>query len=222
MEEYIVKVLKIEKVTHDVIKFTVEKPKGYSFVPGQATDVAINKENFRNENRPFTFTGMNEWKNLEFTIKIYNDHNGITKELGKLKPGDELVLHEVWGAINYKGMGVFIAAGAGITPFIAILRDLKQKNKLMGNKLIFSNKTSGDIILKNEFFEMLGGNFVNVLTREKNNKFRFGRINEAFLKEEITNLDQNFYICGPDKFVRDINSILVNLGAKPDSVVFEN
>ncbi len=221
MEEYVVKVLKTEKVTHDVTRFTVEKPKGYSFVPGQATDVAINKANLKNENRPFTFTGMNEWANLEFTIKIYNDHNGTTKELGKLKPGDELVLHDVWGAISYKGPGVFIAAGAGVTPFIAIIRDLKRKNMLAGNKLIFSNKTSDDIILKNEFYEMLGKNFVNILTREKNNEFLFGRINESFLKEQITDFNQSFYICGPDKFVQDINSILVGLGVTTDSVVFE-
>jgi ferredoxin-NADP reductase len=222
MEEYIVKILRIEKVTHDVNRLTVEKPEGYTFVPGQATDVSLNKPTFINEKRPFTFTGLNEWETLEFTIKIYKDHNGVTDEIGKLKPGDELIIHDVWGAINYKGPGVFIAAGAGVTPFIAIFRDLKQKNDLKRNKLIFSNKTSDDIILRNELTEMLGENFINLLTREKNSKYRFGRINESFLREQIIDFDQNFYICGPDKFVGDINSILIKLGAKPDLVVFEN
>src|SRR3989339_1814244 len=113
MEEHIVKILSIEKVTHDVKKITVEKPEGYGFIPGQATEVAVNKINYKDKKRPFTFTGLNEWKNLEFTIKIYKDHNGITDEIGKLIPGDELIIHDVWGAINYKGHGVFIAAGAG-------------------------------------------------------------------------------------------------------------
>ncbi len=222
MEEHIVKILSIEKVTHDVKKITVEKPEGYGFIPGQATEVAVNKINYKDKKRPFTFTGLNEWKNLEFTIKIYKDHNGITDEIGKLIPGDELIIHDVWGAINYKGHGVFIAAGAGVTPFIAIFRDLKRKNDLKMNKLIFSNKTSDDIILKNEFIEILGENFINLLTREKNNEYRFGRINESFLKEQIIDFNQNFYICGPDKFVQEINSILVKLGARPDSVVFES
>jgi predicted ferric reductase len=44
---------------------------------------------------------------------------------GKLKHGDELIIRDVWGAIEYKGEGVFIAGGAGVTPFIAILRQLQ-------------------------------------------------------------------------------------------------
>jgi predicted ferric reductase len=44
------------------------------------------------------------------------------KRIRKLKHGDELIIRDVWGAIEYKGEGVFIAGGAGVTPFIAILR----------------------------------------------------------------------------------------------------
>ena len=44
MEEHIVKVLKAEDVTHDVRRFTVSKPDGYSFIPGQATEASINKK----------------------------------------------------------------------------------------------------------------------------------------------------------------------------------
>jgi predicted ferric reductase len=42
---------------------------------------------------------------------------------------------------------VFIAGGAGVTPFIAILRQLQAENKIANNKLIFT-KTANDIILK--------------------------------------------------------------------------
>lgn len=221
MEEHTVKVLNVEKVTHDVRRFKVEKPEGYSFIPGQATEVSIHKPRLKDERRPFTFTGLNEWKELEFTIKIYSDHDGVTNELGKLKPGDELLLHDVWGAINYKGPGIFIAGGAGITPFIAIFRKLQKENKLDENKLFFSNKTERDIIMKDEFEKMLGDNFYNTLTREKNTKYDDRRIDKSFLKEKVKNFGQNFYVCGPDKFVQDINEKLKNLGAEPDSLVFE-
>ena len=36
-----VKILKVEPVTHDVRRFTVEKPEGFRFEPGQATLVSI-------------------------------------------------------------------------------------------------------------------------------------------------------------------------------------
>ena len=221
MEGYIVKILKIEEVTHNVRRFTVSKPDNYSFLPGQATEVSVNKESLKNEKRPFTFTGLNEWPTLEFTTKIYTDHHGVTEALGKVKEGDELIIRDVWGAINYKGPGVFIAGGAGVTPFIAIFRQLHKDNKLEGNTLFFSNKTEKDIILKDEFSKMLGKNFYNTLTQEKSKKYDHRKIDKAFLRDHIKNFNQNFYVCGPDLFVKDITGFLQGLGVKADTIIFE-
>ena len=221
MENHIVKIISVESVTHDVKRFVIQKPKGFKFIPGQATDVSVNTHALKNEKRPFTFTSLNENEQLKFTIKIYDSHNGVTKELGKLKPGDELIIRDVWGAIEYKGEGVFIAGGAGVTPFIAILRELKADDKIANNKLIFTNKTEKDIILKKEFNEMLGKNFINTLTDEKKEGYENGRIDYNFLKEKIDNFKQHFYVCGPPQFVTAISEALTQLGAKTDTVVFE-
>jgi ferredoxin-NADP reductase len=221
MENHIVKIISVEPVTHDVKRFTIQKPEGFKFIPGQATDVSVNTPALKNEKRPFTFTSLNDNKQLEFTIKIYDSHNGVTKELGKLKHGDELIIRDVWGAIEYKGEGVFIAGGAGVTPFIAILRQLQADDKIANNKLIFTNKTEKDIILKKEFNEMLGKNFINTLTDEKKEGYGNGRIDYTFLKEKIDNFKQHFYVCGPPQFVTAISEALTQLGAKTDTVVFE-
>lgn len=196
MEEHFVKIISIEEVTHDVKRFVVERPAGYNFISGQATEVAINKPGYEDKSRPFTFTGLNEWKNLEFTIKIYNDHDGVTKKLGTLSPGDELIIHDVWGTIEYKGPGTFIAGGAGITPFISIFRHLKSKGELNGNRLIFANKTKADIILKEEFKCLLGENFINILSDEHSNGYAHGFITGKFLKENLGSSSM-YYLCGP-------------------------
>ncbi|MFZ2322871.1 MAG: FAD-binding oxidoreductase [Ignavibacteriaceae bacterium] len=221
MEEYKVKILDIKNVARDVNALKVEKPKGYRFTPGQATDVAINKPNFVDQKRSFTFTSLNEWDYLEFTIKIYNDHNGVTKEIGKLKAGDDLIIGEPWGAISYKGEGTFIAGGAGVTPFIAILRNLNSKNQLGKNKLIFANKTSNDIILKNEFEELLGNNFINILSEEKNDKYKSGFITKEFLQTVVDDFGKFFYLCGPDPMIESIEKILVELNVDKNSIVKE-
>ena len=218
---HIVKIISVEHVTHDVIRFTIQKPQGYKFKPGQATEVSINTPALKNEKRPFTFTSLNDNTHLEFTIKIYENHNGITKELGKLKHGDKLIIRDVWGAIEYKGEGVFIAGGAGITPFIAILRQLHTENKIASNKLIFTNKTESDIILKQEFDEILGKNFINTLTDEKKEGYENRMIDATFLKEKIDDFTQHFYVCGPPPFVKAISKALTILGAETDAVVFE-
>ena len=221
MDQVIVKILSIEAVTHNVKRFTLERPKNYSFNPGQATEVSINSPELKEERRPFTFTCLPEDDHLEFTIKIYTDHDGVTNALGKLRAGDELIVRDVWGAIEYKGEGVFLAGGAGVTPFIAIFRHLHKQGKAGVNKLIFSNKTSKDIILKDEFESILGENFINILSEEKEGNYEHGRIDEAYLKKKIDNFQQHFYICGPDAFVKDISEALTKLGADVDKVVFE-
>jgi ferredoxin-NADP reductase len=221
MEKHIVKILETEYVTHNVKRFRVEKPAGYNFIPGQATDVAINQHGLKDELRPFTFTCLNTANYLEFTIKIYTGHNGITEKLGAINAGDELILHEVFGAIAYKGPGVFIAGGAGITPFIAILRQLKSDNKLAGNTLLFANRTEGDIILKNELSKMLGENFVNVIEKPSNPDTPAGFIDEPLLKQYIRNKTAHYYVCGPDKFISAMVENLKNLGVKKSQIVIE-
>lgn len=220
MEE-IVKISSIRNVTHDVRAYRFAKPDNYHFEPGQATDVSINTPKWKDEKRPFTFTALNEWPYLEFTIKSYKDHDGVTNALYHLQPGDELIIRDVWGAISYKGEGYFIAGGAGITPFIAILRQLHKDKKIDGNQLFFSNKTSADIILKEELDEILGPNAHYILTREDTPLYNKGPIDKDFLVQEITDFSKPFYICGPDKMVADINTLLTGLGASPDTIVFE-
>lgn len=220
-EKYIVKILHSEFVTHNVKQFKVEKPTGYKFKPGQATEISINQPAWKDEKRPFTFTSLNEWDYLEFTIKIYNDHQGVTNELGNLVEGDELILHFVFGAINYFGEGVFIAGGSGVTPFIAILRQLKQQDKLGNNTLLVSNKMEKDIILKHEFTLMLGNHFINTLTDETTTTYDNRIIDKQYLKEKIDNFSQYFYLCGPDAMVENIHHQLINLGADEKTIIIE-
>ena len=221
MGSYIVKVLEAQFVTHDVKRFVVEKPTGYTFIPGQATDVAVNLPDWKDKTRPFTFTGLNMWGTLEFLIKIYADTNGVTHQLGKTNAGAELIIGEPFGAIQYQGRGVFIAGGAGVTPFIAIFRELYRVKQLMGNRLINSNKTSADVILSTELEMMLKENLLNVYTRENVIGYLDRRINRDFLIEHIADFGQHFYVCGPDKFVTDIKEILLDLGANLESLVIE-
>lgn len=214
----------IEQVTHDVKRFRVDSPERYNYVPGQATEVSIDKPDWRDKKRPFTFTSLPSENDLEFTIKMYEDHEGVTNELNKLHIEDRLILGEPWGTIHYKGPGVFLAGGAGVTPFISILRSVYQDEEEMHeNKLIFSNKTERDIILEDEFEGMLGPDFIPVITDEPTDKHTYldGFIDKQFLRNTIDDFDQPFYICGPKPFNKAMLGHLKELGADPESLVFE-
>ncbi|WP_404400377.1 FAD-binding oxidoreductase [Pelagibacterium halotolerans] len=211
----------IEPVTHNVRRFRLEKPEGFRFEPGQATEVAIDKDGWRDNKHPFTFTSLNDWPELELTTKIYPERQGVTDQLGRLQPGDHLLIDNPWGTIQYKGKGTFIAGGAGVTPFIAILRQLEKDGALVGNTLLFSNRTEGDIILRNEFELMSGLRTIYTLTDEDMPGYEHGRIDKAMLERHIDDFSQHFYVCGPDAMVDDIKAMLAELGAEADSVVFE-
>ena len=197
MDKQIVKIKSINHATHDVLHIITEKPSGLQFEPGQATEIFINEKGWENEGRPFTFTCTPKDDYLEFMIKTYPEHAGVTNKLLELKQGDDLIINDIFGAIAYKGEGTFIAGGAGITPFISILRDLKLKNDIGDNKLIFANKMKSDIILEDEFHKILGDNFINILSREKTENYAQGYITQDFLKKNAVSLNSYFYVCGP-------------------------
>lgn len=220
MEKHIVKVMNTEFVTHNVKRFTLQKPQGYTFISGQATDVSINKPGLEDELRPFTFTCLNTDDHLEFTIKIYKGHNGITEKLLDVNAGDELIVHEVFGAINFKGPGLFIAGGAGLTPFISILRQLKKDNHLIGNKLLFANHTEDDIIINDELNQMLGDNHIDIISKPKSGK-PGKRIDKNLLKQHLMDAGHYYYICGPDPFVAQIKDDLIDLGVPKEQIVIE-
>lgn len=221
---YTMKIQDIRNVTHDVKQIRVDKPEGYTFRPGQATEVAVDRGGWTDEKRPFSFTSLNTDPYLEFVIKIYPDHEGVTNQIGQLKEGDALILGDPWGAIEYSGEGVFLAGGAGVTPFIAILRDLYHQGEIGNNRLIFSNKTERDIILKDEFETILGDQFVNVITSEKpsgEHIYLDGVLNKDWLESYIEDFNQFFYVCGPEAFNKSLMAALEELGARPEALIFE-
>lgn len=221
MSDFNVQILSIEDNTHNVKVLRLEKPKGYLFTPGQAADVAVNKPGFKDQKRSFTFTGLNDHDYLELTIKIYNDHSGVTKEIGKLNSGDELIIGKPWGTIKYEGEGTFIAGGAGVTPFISIIRMLYSENRIGNSRLIFANQTVDDIINEDEFRRMLGKNFINILSDQKAEGYAEDLITEEFLKSSVMDFDKKFYLCGPPPMMTVLEKQLANLKVKKDAIIKE-
>ena len=209
-------------VTHDTNHYVFSRPEGMSFEPGQAAELAIKKEGWKDEGRPFTFTSMPDDQDLEFVIKTYPDHDGVTEQMAMLEPGAEVTLDGPFGAIQDQGPGVFLAAGAGITPFIPILKQRDMQGRAGDCTLIFSNKSEKDIILRDQWESMQGLKTVFVVTDESSDDLHSGEIDKAFLEEHIGNFDQKFYLCGPGGFVDAMRDALQELGAKEGSIVTED
>jgi len=208
-------------ITHDVKRLVLSRPKGFNFEPGQGVELAVNKPGWESEGRPFTPTSLPEEQILEFTIKGYPEHHGVTEQIHALQPGESLLMSDTFGTIQYHGPGTFIAAGAGITPFLAIIRRLAREGAMGGHSLLYSNKGPRDVIAEQELRHYLGERARFVCTRESDCHCEPQRIDKPFLQSAITDRAQRFYICGPPPFVEAITSALRELGAEPDALVFE-
>ena len=213
----------IEPVTHDTYHLVFNKPDGYEYTPGQACDFALARDGWRDKQRPFTFTGLPTDPTLEFVIKSYPDHDGVTEQIAGLQMTDQVEIGDAWGAIEDQGPGTFIAGGAGVTPFISILkRRLQTHGTLEGCHLIFSNKTEKDIILRDTFTSMPGLTRDFIVTDDPDSEFSGGQVDKAYLETVVKDSEGPFYICGPDKMVSQIADTLSALDVEDARIIKED
>lgn len=215
--EHEVEITGIRRLNHDVVQFLLERPDNYEFKAGQAIELLLTEPEAWGP-APFTFTRLNTDPFLELTIKIYEDHGSLTAALSKLAAGNKVMITDPWDSFMYNGPGVFIAGGAGITPFIALLRQMQADKGIGDSLLLFSNKTPQDVFLHDELKSLLGDRYVDVITRGQPGAGNTQRIDEAFLSKHIKNFEQPLYVCGPPGFVDSIISTLSDMGVDKQMV----
>jgi hypothetical protein len=211
---------KIEPVTHDSYRLVFDRPEGYDFTPGQATDMALDRDGWREETRPFTFTSQPEDPALEFTIKTYPEHAGVTREIATLVPGETVRIGGPWGAIHDAGPGIFIAGGAGVTPFIPILRRRARDGTLAGTHLIFANRTEDDIILREEW-ESMEDLRTTFPVDEHHPALPQGPVDGDLLERVVPDFGGLFYFCGPPAMRDPVLEALADHGVGQSQIVEE-
>ncbi|RMA43163.1 FAD-binding oxidoreductase [Rhodophyticola porphyridii] len=212
----------ISTVTHDTRCLRFDRPEGFAFEPGQAAEIALDRDGWRDEGRPFTMTSQPEDPFLEFVIKIYPDHDGVTEQIATMTPGEKVQAGDPFGAITDHGAGTFIAGGAGVTPFICLLRRRAAQAQTDGCHLIFSNKSEADIILRDEWERTDGLKTTFVVTDEDADGLPGGPIDRDFLDRHLSSKSGPFYICGPGGMVDDIRDHLKSMGVDGAEIITED
>ena len=208
------------QVTPDTRHYVFSRPPEYGFRPGQATELALDADGWRDEGRPFTFVGDPEANILSFVIKSYPERDGVTARLAGLEVGDHVLIGDPWGAIEDRGPGVFLAAGAGITPFIAILQARARARDLQGCSLHFANKTEKDIILR-DYWRGLRALDARFLLSDPSDGSPGQTIDGAYLDAALPDYDQRFYVCGPPPMEEAVLSHLRARGVPEERIIHE-
>ncbi|WP_322989858.1 FAD-binding oxidoreductase [Hoeflea sp.] len=104
---------RIEPVTHDTYHLVFDRPEGFQYSPGQGVDLYLLKPGWEDEGRPFTPVSLPHEPTLEFVIKSYPDHHGMTEQIGALKAGEDVLIKEPSARSPIRGRACSLPAGQG-------------------------------------------------------------------------------------------------------------
>ncbi|MBW3021245.1 hypothetical protein KY334_08170 [Candidatus Woesearchaeota archaeon] len=216
---YETKTKEVTLLKNDFIIVKVERPDNYKFISGQHAMIKLN-----NEQRPFTIASANDDEDIEFLIK---SHGKFTKQLENLKEGDEIIISEAFGEkFNFtkdsKEDLVMVAGGSGITPFMSVLRFIKNNNLPNKVDLFFYNQTT--IPYEEELKNLNELENINVhfsLTRPKEGwKGMVGYLTNDSIKDINCN-ERTWFLCGPTNLLETTIKILENKGVNKANIKYE-
>ncbi len=156
-----------------------------------------------------------------FDVTIKRDGKMGTRVVDWAKAGDKLFVIPPTGRFlpvyeDNKHL-ICIAGGSGVTPFRGFVREATRRNLKTRITILYSVRTTADIIFNEEFRELEKQNpyfkFNVTCTRlapEDPWTGRRGRINADWVKEHVCDLPNTvFYACGPTDLVEATEALVV-------------
>lgn len=156
-----------------------------------------------------------------YEVTVKRDGKMGTRIVDWVKPGDKLSVIPPTGRF----LPVFepdrhlicIAGGSGVTPFRAFVREATRRKLPTKITILYSVRTTNDIIFNAEFLELQAenGNFQFVVTctrlgPEHHWPGRRGRISPEWVREHVGDLNRTvFYACGPNALVEATEKLVL-------------
>lgn len=215
-KSFLLKVTNIQTEVDDYISIYFEKPKDFSFSPGDCFDLLFQTPNFT-EGRIFSFSSSPTESELRITFR-----KGITEYKKKLeisKRGDIFLLNYYGSQYSFflERPLIFYAGGIGIAVFRSILKMAIDTKSIAHIKLIYINKTD-NFPFKNElelWRKKLDLEISYISTQSE------GRLDISKIKNiipDITNANYVHYIAGPPLMVDATVDILGILGISDTTI----
>jgi predicted ferric reductase len=204
----------------------------FRYKPGQFAFLSVHNGRITSEPHPYTIASSPSNKNeIEFVIKNSGDY---TSQLNLIEPGDEVHVDAPFGIFSYLNYPkedslVFVAGGIGITPFLSMLRWMKENDSQRKVILLWGCRFKEDLIKSEEFtsFEAAMPNFqwYPVLSDEPDFTGETGFFNAEKLNRlavsEIEIKRTGFYTCGPPIMMKIVDAALQELGVPKAHIHYE-
>jgi ferredoxin-NADP reductase len=216
--------------TPRVRSIVFECPMWEGHMAGQHVDIRLTAEDGYQAQRSYSIASAPEDDHLILTIERLQDGEVSPYLFDELAPGDELEMrgpigrYFVWTE-EVGGPLLMIAGGSGVVPFRAMIRHRASYEAQPPARLLYSARTIGDVIYRDELAAADGGDVVELslaLTRERPPGWHgFDRRIDAAILSTVAwkpHEQPKIYVCGPTGFVETVANNLVDLGHDPESI----
>jgi len=204
----------------DVITFIFKPDQILNFKAGQFLHYKLPhlSPDDRGIDRYFTIAAAPYEEVARITTRFTNERGSSFKGvLHNLKVGDIIEAEGPLGEFTVEDPSknyVFIAGGIGITPFRAILLQLRHENKPINMILLYANRDQ-NIVFKDELESLIKNNpnfkIIYIFSPE--------HVDEKKIKETVPNLsDPIFYVSGPEPMVNNMVEILKKMNIQTDHI----
>ena len=217
IKKLIYKVDEVNKLNDKVIEIVMStKGERLKYQAGQYIFISFRNGGVSKDIHPFSITSGIFDSKLRITVKSFGKY---TTRLRNLKIGAEAIIEGPFGVFSYlKNQNknqVWIAGGVGITPFLSMLRSLKEKDYKID--LYYCVGTQSEIVFYEELKKI----------SFENNNFRIipvcgdvhGRIDIKTIKSISGNiLEKDFFLCGPPLMMKGVRSLLLENNVRNENI----
>ena len=201
---------------------------------GQHVDIRLTAEDGYQAQRSYSIASAPEEGRLALTVERLGDGEVSPYLTDVLVAGDRLELrgpiggYFVWD-VDDGGPVLLVGGGSGVVPLMAMIRHRAAVGSGVPMRLLYSVKTLGDLIYRDELGELAGRGdgfeAVFTLTREQPEGWPgyTRRVDRELLAEIGWPATESplAYVCGPTGFVEAVASALVESGLPPSHVKTE-
>jgi predicted ferric reductase len=204
----------------------------FDYKPGQFTFISVQNGRISKEPKPYTIASSpSNPDEIEFVIKNSGEY---TSQLQHVLVGDEVHVNKPFGIFSHLNHPaekdlVFVAGGIGITPFLSMLRWIKDNDPQRKVILLWGCRYSDDVIKQREFSEfeesMINFEWRLVLSDESDFDGETGFFDTEKLNRlavsKVNVKTTGFYVCAPPAMMNIVGSALQELGVPKSQTHYE-
>jgi ferredoxin-NADP reductase len=226
---HIVKLLSSYPVANGTVAFEFEKPEGYHFTPGQATDWALvdpPETDAEGTSRSFTLACTPDEPLIRLATRMRD--TAFKRTLGKLQKGDTIQADDPWGEFvldpNDQREAVLLCGGIGVTPFYSMMKHAVQHQLPRKLTLFFSNKTPEDTPFREELLRFASQNPALRVIETMTDPVagwtgETGFIDRAMLDRHLEDLYAVvYYTAGPPQMVNAMKQMLESADVQAEAI----